>query len=376
MEIGESQRIILDSNLQSIETKTSEIKTAIEELQTIDIPSIKEDVTSIKEDNKTNTTTIINNTAGLKMDIINLNKQMLGEASPYGTGSWGDVEYDADTFNWGSKDYYGRYVIQCTSLYIPEGQTMTPPEKCNGVYILCQGDVIIDGNIDTRQKRSDYSKKLDIVDTFVINNTSYTLAKGGNTVKGGKGGKGGDCDSYTGGSGGSGDSLLGDHIGGGIPTQGLGGSGATTYSSYPNNYDKNGSSGGIKYGEAPCSIIIISGGKINISGNITARGTDGSKATDGSDGYSRSSGCSNYYYGGTGGNGAMSPSGGAGVTIIATNIDITGSIDTRPGKKLISSSGSKGADAKYSAKGGNGGSGGTFMACAGEIKIYKIGEVA
>lgn len=339
----------VNGKLNKVIEDAEDTKTSIKEMQTVDIPSIKEDVTSIKKDNSTNATTIINNTAGLKMDIMNLNKQMLGEASPYGTGAWGDVEYDADTFNWGTKDFYGRYIIQCTSLHIPEGQTMTPPEKCNGVYILCQGDIIIDGDIDLRDKRLDATGSFSLATTLVIDGKEYTLAKGGDTVVGGDGGNGGEeCDrngviqlndTYSSGKGGTPTkTICGSVVGGGISSFGLGGTGIA--------YSGNGSStssgknGTTQFGNtAAGSVVLVAKGSITLNGNINVSASIGDNPTAGTDAYSYSDGCTSNAHGGTGGNGALAPSGGG-------------------------------------FKGGHRGKGGTFTSCAGEIKVYETGEAA
>lgn len=381
---GSTTEGTVNGKLNKVIEEAEDTKTSIKEMQTVDIPSIK-------EDNTANTTTIINNTAGIKMDIMNLNKQMLGEASPYGTGAWGDVEYDADTFNWGTKDFYGRYIIQCTSLHIPEGQTMTPPEKCNGVYILCQGDIIIDGDIDLRDKRLDATGSFSLATTLVIDGKEYTLAKGGDTVVGGDGGNGGEeCDrngviqlndTYSSGKGGTPTkTICGSVVGGGISSFGLGGTGIA--------YSGNGSStssgknGTTQFGNtAAGSVVLVAKGSITLNGNINVSASIGDNPTAGTDAYSYSDGCTSNAHGGTGGNGALAPSGGGAVTIICNSFKNNGIINTK-GLSFTSSDGNDGKDvldfwrSGGGFKGGHRGKGGTFTSCAGEIKVYETGEAA
>lgn len=378
----------VNGKLNKVIEDAEDTKTSIKEMQTVDIPSIKGNLTSIKEDNKTNTTTIINNTAGLKMDIMNLNKQMLGEASPYGTGSWGDVEYDPESFHWVTKDYYGRYVIQCTSLHIPSGVTMTPPDKCNGLYILCQGDITIDGTIDLRDKRLDSAGAFSLQPSIIVNGKEYILAKGGDTVVGGAGGDGGGYSengvanpsyntSITAGKGGTPTkTICGSVVGGGISSYGTGGTGIGYRSS---GGDSSGTAGIEQTGTiASGAVVIISKGKVTLNGKIISSASDGITATQGEDAYMYRDEDSPSANGGKGGNGAIAPSGGGCVTIIANSFVNNGIIDTK-GKTFTSANGENGKYKSwdrypyYGYLGGYGGKGGTFTSCAGEIRVYETG---
>jgi hypothetical protein len=68
---------------------------------------------------------------------------------------------------------------------------MTPPLKCNGLYIYATTSCIINGTIDMREKRLTVNGPNGITNFLDINNVKYNLAKGGNTVKGGDGGRAG-----------------------------------------------------------------------------------------------------------------------------------------------------------------------------------------
>ena len=89
--------------------------------------------------------TIEETVAGIDMAVRALQRTVTGEATPYGTGIFGDVVYNAKEFSWGSQDFYGRYVFQCKSFTLPENITMKPPSRNGGVYIFSQGDVVLNG---------------------------------------------------------------------------------------------------------------------------------------------------------------------------------------------------------------------------------------
>ena len=68
---------------------------------------------------------------------------------------------------------------------------MTPPEKCNGLYIYATNSISINGEINMVGQRLTLNGPNGISNFIEINDEKYYLAVGGNTVKGGDGGAGG-----------------------------------------------------------------------------------------------------------------------------------------------------------------------------------------
>ena len=394
----------LKNDIASVKENVSSVKSDVAGVKA-DVSNVKTSVTAVSNKIGTATDTggssttgtvmgklnkSIDNISGVGMDVKSLEKLVTGEASPYGTGAWGDVEYEPNTFSWGSKDAYGRYVIQCKSLHIPTGVTMTPPEKCNGVYILCQGEITIDGTIDLRDKRLDATGSFSLAATLVVDGKEYALANGGDTVVGGPGGRGGDYSDYKGvvnttnnhaGDGGvPTKTICGSVVGGGISSRGLGGTGV--YYNGNGSTTTNGTNGSTQFGtEAAGALILIANGKVILNGTIIASASDGIVATSGTDAKNRSSDDYAIYDAGDGGNGALAPSGGGPITIICTVFTNNGIINTK-GMQFTSVTGTDGEDFlgsysyNYGYKGGKGGKGGIFTSCAGEIKVYETGEAA
>jgi hypothetical protein len=97
---------------------------------------------------------------------------LIGDGSTntgYGTGSMGAIVYDPNVTVWPDQDAYGRYVWNCTNFTLPEGVTMIPPEKNNGLYIYCTGTCTINGTIDVREKRLNYNGSNGITHYIIIN---------------------------------------------------------------------------------------------------------------------------------------------------------------------------------------------------------------
>ncbi|MEA4972389.1 MAG: hypothetical protein VB119_04340 [Candidatus Metalachnospira sp.] len=126
-----------------------------------------------------------------KSDMKSLSSELKelinGNPTAFGNGVLGEVIYSED-FIYPSKDYYGRYILQFTNFTLPAGVVMTPPEKCNGIYIYCTGTCIINGTIDMRGKRLTLDSDNGISNFVTIGGVNYPLAIGGHTVKGGNGG--------------------------------------------------------------------------------------------------------------------------------------------------------------------------------------------
>lgn len=338
---------------------------------------------------------------GVNNGIDGLNNRLDGMVTPYGKGTYGDLIVGSD-LAWPSQDGFNRYVLHTKSMTIPEGVTLTPPDKCDGLYILSQGDVTINGVIDLRGKRKTFTEDLQLAPTINVGSQEFVLAKGGYAPKGGANGEGGQayvkgeladktttapCPALI-----PVNSISGNVNGGGIGQYGTKGSSAVHY------HNKDGDQYGYKYdiestGErkgykdkiipkfdynqnAPGSLIIIAKGTVTINGSIIASATDGIAAENGGSEYEyKYNGFGGYYYWSYSGNGAVPPSGGGAVTIICTAFVNNGTIDTS-GIKFTSANGADNrslvlANGSYTLiRGGEGGKGGTFISTAGEIKVY------
>lgn len=344
-------------------------------------------------------------------EVQNLGVTMNGEASPYGTGLLGDVTFNSANFTWPTQDFYNRYIIQVKSLTIPEGQTMKPPAKCDGLYILSQGDVNINGNIDIRGLRKTFGD-VKISPTINVGTRTFELAKGGYAPKGGANGEGGkSTGDYRPSVNGQSPSLepknsiSGNVNGGGVGQYGLAGisewydrqdSKFKPYTQFGSMHSVNKELPEIRrdsqlvYGNtAPTAIVIIAKGKIIINGNILASASDGVEPKDAMD-YGV---CYHYSLSGWGftfaGDGAIPPSGGGAVTLICKLLRCNGKIDTN-GKKFITPNKPDKRNIKPTKMYrvgvdtdmqwddsynymylGQGGFGGTFVSTAGQIKVYE-----
>lgn len=361
-----------------------------------------------------------------KLDSNSISAALSGASSPYGTGILGDVVYDPSTFLWGTPDHLGRYMLYAESFTVPEGVTMTPPARCNGVYIFSKGDVTINGTIDLRSKRI-LSANVSIPDTITVDGVEYALAKGGDSQKGGNGGASGGMKvemynnwaeatiTLTGTSKSSQDPIPGSVCGGGYGTYGKGGTSVSTTGSYdyytgvtgtPSSKTSTASIG--TNTSAACALVIIAHGNVLINGDIVSNGSGGKSATSGGNNLTVSSGNgdSRDYIGdpftlsttattGAGGDGTCPPCGGGPVTIICEHLEMTGYINTK-GSKIVSASVSNGGTASNSdhtllygnwdsqteqtvystVKSQTVAQGGEALTCistAGEIKIYERG---
>lgn len=322
---------------------------------------------------------IIQQASGIDMRVQDIQSKMTGQTTPYGNGLLGDVEFNSSSFVWGNLDVYNRYVLQVKSLHIPTGQTMIPPEKCDGVYIFSQGDVVIDGAISVVQKRLSI-QNIKLLPYVQVNGVKYDLAKGGDSMKGGNAGKSGiiyvyDRDIYAWSMRYDGlttsvksKTVAGDVAGGGF---GCYATGASSYDIYDSDDDYAESMSRRKSGSssnrvnAPCALIIIAKGNVILNGSIIATGTSGSNATSGGDSTSKKVG--------GGGDGFKPPSGGAPITLIckAFKIGENGKINNA-GKTINSPNGSDGSTeetgysytTQWKFEGGKGGSGGTATSTA------------
>ena len=318
-------------------------------------------------------------------NLNNIESRLSGVSTPYGTGMYGDLTFDSSSFTWPSQDYYNRYIVQVKSLTIPEGQTMKPPAKCDGLYILSQGDVTINGNIDVRGLRKTFGN-VAISPTINVGSQEFELAVGGYAPIGGANGASGKI---------VGARSLGDETGevfvtftsesptssiaGNVNGGGVGSAMSTTEyatcdystSSGRNTTRKYGNKL-VVYGTAATALIILAKGTVTINGDIIANATNGVNATDGtqSDTYvANIDGLA-----GTGGTGAIPCGGGGCVTIICNQLSCDGEINTN-GATFTSPDGtSYSTQKKYmtgaNVYGGGGGKGGTFVSTAGEIKVY------
>lgn len=361
---------------------------------------------------------------GVNNGIDGINSRLDGVVTPYGKGTYGDLIFGSD-FVWPSQDGFNRYVIHTKSMTIPEGVTLTPPEKCDGLYILSQGDVTINGTIDIRGKRKTFTEPLQLASTINVGSQEFELAKGGYSPKGGESGRGGSINL-------SGiddttnktpapsqipiNSIAGNVNGGGVGQYGIGGA-SVIYGYNTANMDNetinyNGQYQSrtlypkgptLTYNEnAPGSVVIIAKGDVIINGNILASAAIGANPTEGSKdiAYYNVGSLFNFGYAfSVSGNGAIPPSGGGAVTIICNNLTVNGAIDTNgykfvaedkpdlrnqyvKGIQFIDVDANTTDDPDYSPSGtiwnqiknrlycSEGGKGGTFISTAGDIKVY------
>lgn len=347
----------------------------------------------------------------------NITGSLTGEASAFGTGVLGDVVY-SEEFIYPSKDYYGRYILLCKNFTLPEGITMIPPEKCNGLYIYCQGTCTINGTIDMRGKRLTLDSDNGISNFIKVGETTYPLAVGGHTVKGGDGGYSGNYSStkkYALG-GVAGNPTAGSINGGGSNNYGYAGTpfnngyefkkyntgdwlmqkpdgtwvGVDSSSEFPPAI----AGGTSEYRLAPGAVIILANSVI-LNGVINCEGSDGipciNEATDGTLPILLATNTGAIVIDthgscGRGTDGSQAPTGGGCITIVTNSFIDNGRLLTN-GKSLTCVSNAVGADIYKSdsdgdggrrtgyATGGKAGGGGTFISQAGEIKIHIIPTV-
>ena len=314
--------------------------------------------------NYVNQTTLNTNekVTALDTNLTQMSKSISGDGSTntgYGTGAMGNITYNPNTTIWPQQDAYGRYIWNCTDFTLPEGVTMTPPEKNNGLYIYCTGTCTINGTIDVKEKRLTLNGSNGITNYVIIKGNKYYLAKGGHTVKGGDGGYAGrranTVDSivttkyYDGGK--ALDTVYAGNInGGGTSTYGTG---ATTYEAggeftYRHSYDSNnlGNYFSILPSNGTTSDFLPAPGAIIIGAHNLIIGTNGvldascrngkicGNSTEASiTAYQYLRGGDNPSYDtyttgtcGNGGDGTIAPSGGGPITIIADSFTNNGKI--------------------------------------------------
>lgn len=251
-------------------------------------------------------------------------------------------------------DEYNRRVYYTDSFTVPAGKTMNPASS-NGVIIWSRGDIVIDGTIDLRGKRSMSDDPADLPKSVNIAGTDYALAIGGkngspkvngvinNTLCGYTGGiMNNNTEEYI---------NLGTHSDGRpkvdngeltyIKTKKASVSGGenpivkeyltVSELAIPHNDDayhiNEGNAVHSKSSECGAvAIVLIAAGEININGTINANGDkqyydkNGKRPSN----YEGSYGMA--YRVGKGGDILYSKGGGGCATLIATDINITGSI--------------------------------------------------
>lgn len=357
-------------------------------------------------------------------EIVSMHTEMKelldGEPSAFGTGSMGTIIY-SDGFKWPKVDFYGRYILQFEDFTLPEDVTMTPPEKCNGLYIYCKGACTINGTIDMRGKRLTLDSDNGITNYIQVGEKQYLLAVGGDTVKGGDGGYSGNFDSSgksipvlraEGGK--AGNPTAGNINGGGSNNYGLAGvafNGGRMVKKYNHDnewrrLDETGSwIGNLTFQQIPqaktggtspylpaAGAVVILAPKVVINGVINCEASTGNpcvnSATDAElptvwDSNTGAIVVEIEGHCGVGTDGSQAPTGGGCITIITKEFANNGRLLTG-GKSLTAVSTAVGKDASghdsdgdgghlyVTAGGGKAGQGGTFISQAGEIKIHII----
>lgn len=290
------------------------------------------------------------------------------------------------TYNLAADDVY-TLVKQYSSFTLNAGHTLTVDKRIKGLIILCGGDVVINGTINTSGKAAQISDPIGHTIQIPLGTIYMTIPRGG---KGGAGGRGGH--GYLSSNGGAGGTSTqgtwyggsvgagGGGAGGGgvqysggqsyIPCTGIGGTGGNCSADLiPGNggsavcigSSTNGNPGG------NCAGGSGSKGFTYASGSIPCSGAGGSNGGAGGGGSGATSyGSSNYYNGSAGGsNGGR---GGATIIIIAKGNITIGATGIINASGAIGSSGGNGGAGQYNwwadgsatsyAGGGGGGQGG------------------
>ena len=354
---------------------------------------------------------------------LNLTSSISGSSSSFGTGVLGDVTYSED-FIYPAKDYYGRYILLCKNFTLPEGVTMTPPSKCNGLYIYCQESCNINGTIDMRGQRLTLTSDNGISNYITIGEKNYLLAVGGDTVKGGDGGYSGKSDGngYVYATGGvAGNPTAGNVNGGGSNNYGFAGkaendgnkvglwttgdaraydaSFTTTLAEFSSLSELRNSpiygakNGGVSEYRPSAGAVVIAAPTVNITGTINCEGTEGVACIN----QATSAAVDEWSYGNTGAHirkglwncgkgtdGSQAPTGGGCITILTKAFNNTGSLltkgqsltalSTAVGSNALDSDSDDGSTRSIYCTGGKAGGGGTFISQAGQIKIHIITE--
>lgn len=268
------------------------------------------------------------------------------------------------TFSVATEDAYS-VVKQFTSFTLNAGHTLTVDKRCRGLFVFCQGDVVINGTINMNGKAAKVSKGNSIQRILQIPVGVYTLEvpAGGLGGNGGAGGQGGSSGGGSGAGGAGGTATPITWFGGGIGGAGGGGSGgaggagglnsAAGGNAGGNDLDAAVGAGGTGGGYAAAGgaggNLSGGGGSGAYNSNMGAGGGGG-----GVNGGSVGTGGTNGTNGGSGGG-----FGGGTVVIIAKgNITINsgGSITANGTNGAV---GGRGADAtSYNGGGGGGGQGG------------------
>lgn len=400
--------------IQNSQTKVDLSKVADKSTQN-KILEIVENINFESVDNTVQIEQILQNQNISNAGLESISTTLIGDGSTntgYGTGSMGEIVYDPDVTVWPDQDAYGRYVWNCTNFTLPEGVTMTPPLKCNGLYIYATTSCVINGTIDMREKRLTNNGPNGITNFLDINNVKYNLAKGGNTVKGGDGGRAGgipqrygsteptesDYNSYRYAGGKASNIVYAGNInGGGTSTYGTGavawnkgGSGTFSWGDVTDStlYNQGSKGKTSSYRNATGALIIAAQSlTIGTTGFLNCEGLEGIAAVNGTTatltGMGHTCGMSDYFIGrcGNGGKGTVAPTGGGPITIITENFVNNGKISTA-GKSITCTSNGILSDVKYYDEdegwgvtlGGAGGGDGTFISEAGELKIYIVGS--
>lgn len=314
-----------------------------------------------------------------------LDDLITGRELGFGDGRHGVVVYDG-TFPYFRENRYDRYEIHSTYFEIPAGKTLKPPLESGGLVIYSLTDIVINGVIDMKNRgRHEKADNKGTLTQVTVYGRKFNMPLCGGTVQSALSGRGGKI-SYSGIQNPSGNRegateyLQGGYSAGGYspPQYSLGARVSVS--------NKTTSAGGNEKADElhrhPTGVVIlIARGTITIKGKIDCSASPGIAAESGQRGYIDYN--LNYIYGGRGGGGAQSPSGGGGITLIAKAIDRAGGVLDVSGKSYTNTTAGTSLDTEakaltysgvtattYGGAGGIGTPSTGYTSQAGAIKEY------
>lgn len=266
----------------------------------------------------------------------------------FGDGSDGVFNSTSNTIIDVETEDASSVVLQYESFTLNSGHTLTVDKRCRGLFIFCQGNVVINGTINMNGKSAKVSKENSIQRVLQIPVGVYTLEipHGGSGGKGGNGGRGyGGIEDYI--SQGS-PAMPGLWFGGGWGAPG-GGGGGGTHADH-RNADIEGEDGGETNLDAPIGVS---------SGQNFCGGKGGNGYTSGTSSINGAGGGGGGFVGGAAGDYSYTPAedGGSAATIGGGTLVIVckGNLTFGLGAKIYANATVNGVPNAVAAAGGDGG---------------------